>query len=176
MTDDRDEARPAPPALGLARAAVADLKRRGLRLTPQRMLILELLEQSSGHIAPEDLYQQVHRRYPMINRSTVHRTLDVLEELGMVRHGHLADGAARYHLARDVRHLHLVCHRCGCAFEVGDLSIGESFARALKERFGFHADLTHFAISGLCEGCAAQAAVERGPAADPNEALGRTLG
>ena len=139
---------------GLTNAAVADLRRHGLRLTPQRLMILELLERSSGHIAPEDLYQQVHARYPMINRSTVHRTLDVLEALGMVRHGHVADGAARYHLARDVYHVHLVCHHCGGAIEVDDLSVGESLASVLRDRFGFHADLTHFPISGLCAACA----------------------
>lgn len=142
---------------GFISATIADLKRRGLRLTPQRLMILELLEQATGHIAPEDIYQQVHRRYPMINRSTVHRTLDILEDLGLVRHGHVADGAARYHLARDVHHLHLVCHRCGGALEIDDLSIGDSLTGTLTERFGFRADLTHFPISGLCAGCLADA-------------------
>jgi len=133
---------------------VADLRRNGLRMTPQRLMILEVLEESTGHIAPEDVYRRVHARYPMINRSTVYRTLDVLEELGMIRHGHVADGAARYHLARDVHHLHLVCHRCGGAIEVDDLSVGTSFSRTLEEQFGFRADLTHFPISGLCRECA----------------------
>ncbi|MGH2457615.1 MAG: Fur family transcriptional regulator [Chloroflexota bacterium] len=147
----------AVPESGLTKAAVADLKRHGLRLTPQRLMILELLERASGHIAPEDLYQQVHQRYPMINRSTVHRTLDVLEGLGMVRHGHVADGAARYHLARDVHHLHLICHRCGQTIEVDDLGVADRFAALLLERFGFRADLTHFPISGACAACAKDA-------------------
>jgi Fur family ferric uptake transcriptional regulator len=138
----------------LTRAAIADLKRRGLRVTPQRLMILELLEQSSGHIAPEDIYRRVHERYPMVNRSTIYRTLEVLEELGMVRHGHVADGAARYHLARDHQHIHLVCHRCGHAIEVNDLSVGAAFERELFLRFGFAADLTHFPVSGLCAVCA----------------------
>ena len=144
----------------LARAAVASFRQRGLRLTPQRLMILELLEKSSGHIAPEDIYQQVLRRYPMINRSTVYRTLEVLEELGMVRHGHVADGAARYHLARDHHHIHLVCHRCGATVEDDDLEIGDAFARALAERHGFKADLTHFPISGLCSCCASSPPLE----------------
>jgi Fur family ferric uptake transcriptional regulator len=139
---------------GLARAAMAHLRDRGLRLTPQRMLILELLERSSGHIAPEDLYQQVLQRYPMINRSTVYRTLEVLEDLGLVRHGHVDDGSARYHLAAETHHLHLICHRCGHAVELTDLSVGDSLVATLRARFGFRADLTHFPISGLCAGCA----------------------
>ncbi len=139
---------------GLTSEAVSHLRSRGLRLTPQRLLILELLERSSGHIAPEDIYQQVLQRYPMINRSTVYRTLDVLEDLGLVRHGHVEEGVARYHLAGESHHLHLICHRCGHAVEVADLALGESFVAALRERFGFAADLTHFPISGLCATCA----------------------
>ncbi len=133
---------------------MAHLRNRGLRLTPQRLLILELLEHAHGHIAPEDIYQQVLQRYPMINRSTVYRTLEVLEDIGLVRHGHVDDGAARYHLAAETHHLHLICHRCGHAVELTDLSIGASLVEALRSQFGFDADLTHFPISGLCRGCA----------------------
>lgn len=143
-----------PESSGLTREAATHLRSRGLRLTPQRLLILELLERSSGHIAPEDIYQQVLQRYPMINRSTVYRTLDVLEDLGLVRHGHVDDGAARYHLAAETNHLHLICHQCGHAVELTDLTAGDSFVETLRSRFGFRADLTHFPISGLCEGCA----------------------
>lgn len=144
--------------VGLTNEAIAELRERGLRLTPQRLMILELLERSSGHVAPEDIYQQVHQRFPMINRSTVYRTLDTLEDLGVVRHGHVEDGAARYHLAHEAHHLHLTCHRCGHALEVDDLTFADPLVRALRERFGFEADLTHFPISGLCADCA-----RRGP-------------
>lgn len=143
-------------------AAVTQLRRQRLRLTPQRLLILELLEQSSGHIAPEDLYQQVHRHYPGINRSTVHRTLDLLEDLGLVRHGHVEDGAARYHLASDSHHLHLICHRCGSGLEVTDLSIGAEFIARLQQAYGFRADLTHFPISGRCRKCATESPLHPG--------------
>lgn len=140
--------------VGLTAEVIAELRERGLRLTPQRLMILELLERSSGHVAPEDIYQQVHRRFPMINRSTVYRTLDTLEDLGVVRHGHVEDGAARYHLAHEAHHLHLTCHGCGGALEVDDLAFADPFLRALRERFSFEADLTHFPISGLCVECA----------------------
>lgn len=140
-------------AEGIVGAATAQLRRLGLRMTPQRLLILEILEQASGHIAPEELYRQVLQRYPSINRSTVHRTLDLLEEFGLVRHGHVEDGAARYHLASDSQHLHLICHRCGSGREVTDLSIGADFVARLEQLYGFHADLTHFPISGCCRAC-----------------------
>ncbi|HLZ09536.1 MAG TPA: Fur family transcriptional regulator [Chloroflexota bacterium] len=142
------------PAGELTRDAVTNLRNRGLRLTPQRLLILELLEHASGHIAAEDIYQQVLKRFPMINRSTVYRTLDVLEALGFVRHSHVEDGAARYHLAGESRHVHLACHGCGEVIDVTDLGIASVLSQSLAERFGFQADLTHFPISGLCRGCA----------------------
>ena len=138
----------------LTRLAVIHLRNHGLRLTPQRLLILELLEHSSGHIAPEDVYQKVLQRYPMINRSTVYRTLEVLEDLGLVRHGHVEDGASRYHLAGESHHLHLICHRCGAVIDVTDLDVAARFADTLARHFEFHADLTHFPISGLCQECA----------------------
>jgi len=157
---------------GLTKVAIQDLRRRGLRLTPQRLMILELLEKSKDeHIAPEDIYQQVHRHYPMINRSTIYRTLEVLEQVGLVRHGHVEDGAARYHLTRDCHHLHLICHKCGQSVDVTDLSIAEALAEALRQRFSFEADLTHFPISGLCAACARMEAAGPGEQCRQAEAL-----
>ncbi len=64
---DEDNSNPLAEAGELTREVVTNLRNRGLRLTPQRLLILELLQDASGHIAPEDLYQQVLQRFPMIN-------------------------------------------------------------------------------------------------------------
>ncbi len=155
---DEDTSKPSAEARELTREVVTNLRNHGLRLTPQRLLILELLQHASGHIAPEDIYQQVLRRFPMINRSTVYRTMDMLEELGFVRHGHVEDGAARYHLAGEVHHVHLICHQCGGVIDVTDLGIASVLTDSLADRFGFQADLTHFPISGLCRGCAANEA------------------
>ncbi len=129
------------------------LRQHGLRMTPQRQLILRLLEASSGHVAPEEIYQRVHAELPMVNRSTVYRTLDMLEEVGLVRHTHDGSGATRYHLGQYPHHVHLFCHHCGHLSEVGDLDIGVGLVEALRERYGFAADLSHFAIAGTCAAC-----------------------
>ena len=138
-------------------------RERGLRLTPQRELILRLLEECSGHVVPEEIYQRVHEQLPMVNRSTVYRTLDVLEGLGLVRHSHDGTGAARYHLGEYPHHLHLFCHRCGQLVEVDDLQVVEPVIAALRERYDFAADLTHFPISGLCRDC------QESTSAEPHE-------
>ena len=129
------------------------LRAHGRRLTPQRELILRLIEGCPGHIAPDDIYQRVHAEFPMVNRSTISRTLDVLEDLGIVRHVHDGDGSSRYHLGQGLVHLHLFCHRCGHLAEVDDVTVADPLVRTLKKRFGFDADPSHFAISGKCAAC-----------------------
>jgi Fur family transcriptional regulator, ferric uptake regulator len=133
---------------------ISTLRERGYRLTPQRQLIVDILESATGHIAPEDVYQQVYRQFPCVNRSTVYRTLDLLEELGLVAHAHLGDGAARYHRTEEAGHLHLVCHECGTMIQIDDLDVAADFLAALRARHGFVGDLTHHAIAGQCRHCA----------------------
>ena len=128
------------------------LKQRGLRMTPQRQLILEAIAASEGHMSAEGLYQQVAPRFPDVNISTVYRTLEVLEELGLLRHTHFHAGVARYHLATEREHQHLVCRRCGRETEL-DLDVLRPLGDALQRRYGFAADLTHTAIVGTCQTC-----------------------
>jgi Fur family ferric uptake transcriptional regulator len=130
------------------------LHARGSRVTPQRQLVIEQVLASHGHIVPEDIYVEVSRRFPSINRSTVYRTLQLLEQMGLISHAHVEEGITRYHRADDPAHIHLVCHGCGSVQEVADLSIGEPLREALVEQFGFESDLTHLAIAGRCRGCA----------------------
>ena len=86
--------------------------------TPQRELILQIIRESSGHVAQNEIYERVHAQLPMVNRSTISRTLEWLEELGTVRHVHDEAGAVRYHQADEPLHLHLLCHECGQFVEI----------------------------------------------------------
>ena len=72
------------------------LRRRGLRMTPQRQLILDVVASTGGHFSADDVHQQVVREFPDVNISTVYRALEVLEELGFVRHTHFHDGVAQF--------------------------------------------------------------------------------
>jgi Fur family ferric uptake transcriptional regulator len=128
------------------------LKQRGLRMTPQRQLILDAVAAMRGHIAVEQVYQQVVRQFPDVNISTVYRTLEVLEELGVVRHTHFPSGVAQYQRTDEATHQHLVCTRCGADSEV-DLALLEPLAQELRSRFGFEPDLMHTAIGGVCRAC-----------------------
>jgi Fur family ferric uptake transcriptional regulator len=130
----------------------AALKQRGLRMTPQRQLILDAVASVHGHVSADQVYQQVVRVFPDVNISTVYRTLEVLEELGVVRHTHFHDGVAQYERTDVGTHHHMVCSRCGADAEI-ELDVLRPLADELLRRYGFQADLAHSAIVGVCRHC-----------------------
>jgi Fur family transcriptional regulator, ferric uptake regulator len=130
------------------------LKERGLRMTPQRQLILDAVASARGHISVDHVYQQVISQFPDVNVTTVYRTLEVLEELGLVRHTHFHDGVAQYQRTDEAPHHHLVCTVCDADTEL-DLELLEPLADELRKRYGFKADLAHTAIVGICRACQA---------------------
>jgi Fur family ferric uptake transcriptional regulator len=132
------------------------LRERGYRVTLQREIILDALEGISGHISVEDVYQRIHDRFPQVNVSTVYRTLELLEQEGLVTHTHFHDGVAKWHRAEDAHHQHLVCERCGIEQDL-DLTVVEPLARDLQSHYGFAPNFAHFAIVGLCRACQAAA-------------------
>src|SRR3954451_15937732 len=133
---------------------VQTLKERGHRLTPQRQLILEAVEAAEGHVSAETVHARVAAQFPQVNISTVYRTLELLQTLGLVTHTHFDDGIALYHLAEDSHHQHMVCRVCGSEREI-DVQELAPLDKHLREQYGFQADLAHFAIIGMCGSCAA---------------------
>ena len=72
-----------------------------------------------GHATPDEMLAEVQQQSSAVNVSTVYRTLEVLEELGLVRHAHLSDRAPTYHSVTDHEHFHLVCRNCHRVISVG---------------------------------------------------------
>lgn len=128
------------------------LSRRGYRLTPQRMMILEAVEAADGHISADEIYTRVCDRYPHLNISTVYRTLELLKELGLATETDMGDGRVRYHSIRKGHHHHLVCQNCGCIVDL-DETVLLPLKDALSQEYGFKADLKHLAIFGQCGKC-----------------------
>ncbi|MGZ5302179.1 MAG: Fur family transcriptional regulator [Actinomycetota bacterium] len=129
------------------------LRGRGLRMTPQRRAIVSAVMHVQGHISPTVITRKIQSEMPGVNASTVYRTLTLLEEVGVLQHSHLESGP-EYHRAEEAEHIHLVCGSCG-----GDdplsLPEAESLQELIRGHHGFEADLTHFAITGLCAACVA---------------------
>ena len=138
--------------MGAAAELRVALKQRGLRMTPQRQLVLDVVGAMHGHISVDQVHQQVISQFPDVNVTTVYRTLEVLEELGLVRHTHFHDGVAQYQRTDEAPHHHLVCTVCNGDTEL-DVAILEPLAAELRRRYGFKSDLAHTAIVGVCRAC-----------------------
>ena len=128
------------------------LRARGYRLTPQRQLVLEAVGKL-GHATPEDIATAVRETATAVNISTVYRTLELLEELGLVQHTHLGHGAPTYSIASESDHVHLVCRDCG-AIDEAPPEVVNPVVEQLAASRGFQVDLGHFAVFGRCRECA----------------------
>jgi Fur family ferric uptake transcriptional regulator len=132
----------------------ARLRGRGLRWTAQRQSVIRVLAAVDGHISGAELVERCRAADPATIPSTVYRTLDVLEELGFVRHGHGADGREEYHVLPQPDHGHLHCASCGVTWEIGEARAA-AVADALRGADGFEVDIGHVTLVGRCGPCAA---------------------
>jgi Fur family ferric uptake transcriptional regulator len=136
---------------------IADLRSEGLRITAARRAICEALASGAReHLDAAELRERAERTSgTRIDQSTVYRTLDVLERLGVLHHAHLGHGPAIVHLTTETDHQHLVCERCGKTVDVPLDEVSTMFDR-LAHTHGFASiESRHFALIGLCEECAA---------------------
>jgi Fur family ferric uptake transcriptional regulator len=127
------------------------LRDHGFRITPQRQLVLEAVERLR-HGTPEEILIEVQRTATGVNLSTVYRTLEVLEDVGLVTHAHIGHGPPTYHAVDEDVHIHLVCDRCATVLSVS-ADVAAQFVDRLRENHGFATDVSHIAIHGLCQKC-----------------------
>lgn len=125
----------------------------GFRITPQRQLVLDSLNECGGHATAKELAELVQNKVPSLNRATVYRTLDFFYQLHLVSKTEFA-GQTMYELLGEDPHHHLVCTQCGHV-EAVPAQFFEPLLTQLHQNYQFQADLRHLAISGICHGCAA---------------------
>ena len=127
------------------------LRARGQRVTPQRLVIHDALRALEGHATAEELLDAVSDRLPNVSAPTVYATLELFEELGIVRRIRQGSGADLWDPRGDDHH-HLVCERCG---RVEDLDAGVDMGAALRaaRRAGFAPDHAEVVVHGLCSRC-----------------------
>jgi Fur family ferric uptake transcriptional regulator len=133
----------------------ARFRARGLRWTPQRETVVRVLAESDGHLTGAELVDRCRAADARVIPSTVYRTLDVLEEFGLVRHAHGAGGREEYHVQPATLHGHRYCDRCGRHWNIEP---GSREARAVTGAFraaDFAVDLSHVVIVGRCASCRA---------------------
>jgi Fur family ferric uptake transcriptional regulator len=128
------------------------MREHGFRVTPQRQIILGAICAGGGHTTIEEIYARAQAAAPAINRATVYRTLDFLCELRLVVAADVGGGRMVYEIASPTPHHHLICRTCGCETQIEHATVKSLFARLAREQ-GFHVDMEHLALFGLCHTC-----------------------
>ncbi len=127
------------------------LRARGKRLTSQRERVLDAVRRL-GHATPEAIAEAVADGGTPLPASTVYRSLDALQELGLVGHTHVDHRTPSYHLVEHATHVHVVCRGCGWMGEV-PLAAADGLVARIEDELGFAADVAHAAVHGLCRTC-----------------------
>ena len=131
---------------------VERLRRHGVRVTPQRLIVLEALAAHSGHISADEILRWAAARYPAINLATVYRTLDLLLSIGLVAQTDFGSGVSFFELVGEAPHHHLVCERCHAVLEVNDEALRPVRESILRD-YGFFTNTRHLALFGTCHAC-----------------------
>jgi Fur family ferric uptake transcriptional regulator len=143
-------------------------RERGVRLTRQRRILLDLIDRSGLHLDAESLYQLAKEKDPKLNRVTVYRSLKLFKEGGLVDELDLMhhSGDQHYYETRlKKEHAHVICLRCGKIEEFFGEPLKE-IRRQVEEHFGFEVALTRTEIGGYCPHCRALRAQEAGKPAN----------
>lgn len=133
------------------------LKQRGIRLTKQRQILLEIIDKSGAHLDAEQLYRLAQERDSKLNRVTVYRTLKLLKEGGLVDEldlMHYAGDQHFYETRMKQEHAHVICMQCGRVEEY----FGEplrAMRKQIEETLGFEIKALRTEVGGYCSHCQA---------------------
>ena len=127
------------------------IKQSGYKLTLQRKLVVDVIHSVSAHLTAEEIINKVQEKFPDINRSTVYRTLDLLESIGCVVKSKIDDQTI-YHHSDEGHHHHLICSRCGQRIECSDDMLAK-LRKDIQAKYSFSPNLSHMVINGICADC-----------------------
>ncbi len=137
------------------------LKQNGLKVTTQRVAILEVLNSRPGkHLTAEEIYDYVKKKYPDIGIATVYRTIQVLSDLNLIDKLNLDDGYVRYEINKGNKkeashhHHHLICLDCGTVYAFQD-DLLETLEERINETMGFQVVDHEVKLYGHCKKCLA---------------------
>lgn len=128
------------------------LRKRGYRLTPQRFMIMSVIQEAREHLSVEQIAERVQERNPYVSLSTIYRTLELLRELGLIRENHLPGENPRYEVADGRAHHHLICRGCRAVIHLDQQLLG-NLSEKLQGDFHFHNLTLDLVASGYCSTC-----------------------
>lgn len=130
------------------------IRESGGRFTPQRQLIIELLDKEQAHLDADRLFQLAYQQDKTVSLATVYRTLNVLKEAGLIDQRHLSPDHERaaYEPASSVEHYHLTCRKCGRVIEF-QTDLVEALKTELETALKVQVEQTCICLQGLCPDC-----------------------
>ena len=129
------------------------LRSQGYRMTPQRLVILSILENAGRHLSPQEIFERARQLLPGMTEATIYRTLNFLTEQGLVLAAHVGSGQLVYEIAGHDHH-HLICRACGQAMEIEHELLSDLYV-LFKKHTGYQIDSIHTTFFGLCPDCQA---------------------
>jgi Fe2+ or Zn2+ uptake regulation protein len=125
---------------------------RGLRLTPQRDVLLHVLSETMGHPTADELVRKVHRVLPSVSHATVYRNLQELVHAGLIGTLERAGSAVQFEVNPENHH-HFVCRACGQVWDVYLTEVAVTLDRRRTHLKGFRVDRRDVQLHGLCSSC-----------------------
>lgn len=132
------------------------LRATGRRLTGQRRLLLDVIQEHGGHLDAYELYRLASQRDPRLNLSTVYRNVALLRDLGLVDELHLGEDHHHYELKTPATHYHLICGGCGRVIEFASPLV-EQLKAEIGQSHDYEVVAANVDLFGLCAGCRAAA-------------------
>jgi Fur family ferric uptake transcriptional regulator len=135
---------------------------KGLRLTAPRKAVISVLSKDVSHPTVEEIYLQVHKKYPSIGMMTVYRTLDLLVKWGIIHKFDFSEGKARYELTEHPEglghHHHLICQQCKKIINYTDFideeaKLFQKLEKRLERKYKFHVENHIIEFYGICDEC-----------------------
>lgn len=129
------------------------IRSEGLKVTSQRVAVLDSFLQIEDHVSVEDIHNILSRNRQKVGYATVHRTMKLIARCGLARLVRFDDGILRFeHRYKHKHHHHLVCTSCGQVIEFNSEKI-DSVEKAILKKYGFTMHSHQYKVFGLCKGC-----------------------
>ncbi len=127
----------------------AAIQERGLKATPQRLLILKHIEKA-GHISIENLFDAVRREFPSISLATVYKNIDTLLDTDLIREVGIVRGKHVFEIAKE-DHIHFICRKCGAITDIRPRK--DILPESLTGPLPGDKEIVELNIYGLCDFC-----------------------
>ncbi|MEQ9619662.1 MAG: Fur family transcriptional regulator [Deltaproteobacteria bacterium] len=127
-------------------------REKGLKLTPQRMVIFNILAESNRHMTVDEIYTKAKVQYPMLSPATVYRNMEQMVDAGLLTHLDLGGASVKYDTNLDEHH-HFVCNECGKVVDLYLKDFNYDIDNDKSPLGNMRVDSTQLYLHGVCGEC-----------------------